>query len=139
MNKQTLINKLNRRDLQGVGCVVLHSDGRKTYNFYEDFENDNGIDRAARQFAKLINAGKVRRVDYIYKDHTTIHFWDWDTKPGNFSAADEMRFFNKCHNFKCFQDHLARFITIMNGLEYKYDYTPAIDGISAITATLAHK
>ncbi len=139
MNKQTLINKLNRLDLPGVGCVVLHTDGRKTYNFYEDFENDNGIDRAARQFTELINAGKVSRVDYIHKDHTTIHFWDWDTKSDNFCAADEMRYFNKCHGFQCFLDHLQRFITIMNGHEYKYDYTPAIDGISAITATLANK
>lgn len=139
MNKQKLIDKLNRLDLPGVGCVVLHTDGRKTYNFYEDFENDKGVDRAAKQFTELINAGKVSRVDYIYKDHTTIHFWDWETKPGSFCAADEMRKFNKCHGFEYYYDWMQRFITVMNGLEYKYDYTPAVDGISAITATLANK
>ena len=68
MTKQKLIAKLNRKDLPGVGCVVFWTDGCKTYNFYEDFENDNGVDRAARQFSNLINLGKVRRVDYIYKD-----------------------------------------------------------------------
>ena len=131
MNKQALIDKLNRHDVNGVGCVVMWSDGNKTYNFYEDFENDNGINRAARQFQYLIDAGKVRRVDYIYKDHTTVHFWDWDTKSDQFCANYEFIRFAKAHNLDYFYDFDA-FIAIIDGIKYKFDYTPAVDGISAI-------
>lgn len=138
MNKQDLINKLNRRDLPGVGCIAHYTNGMKIYYFYEDFENDKGLDRAKRQFDCLIKAGKVEHVDYIDKDHTTIHFWDWDTKPGSFCASDEMRKFNKAHDFDYFYRY-DTFISIINGLEYRYSYTPAIDGISAITATLNNK
>jgi len=140
MNKQDLLNKLNRRDLPGVGCVVYHTDGRKTYNFYEDFSSaDMGIARAERQFTDLIEKGYVRRVEYIHKDYSTIHFWDWNAKPGTFCAADEYRYFNKCMGIDYFTDHLSRFISIINGLQYKYDYTPAIDGISAIAAVRANQ
>lgn len=138
MNKQTLLNKLDRRDLPGVGCVVYYTDGCKGYNFYEDFSDSNGIDRAAKDFSDLIDKGRVRCVEYIHKDGTTIHFFDWNTKPGTFCVSDEMRLFCKCHNLK----HFRRYDSpraIINGLEYKLDYTPAIDGIAAITATLANK
>lgn len=138
MNKQDLINKLNRRDLPGVGCIAHYTDGMKIYYFYEDFENDKGLDRAKRHFSHLIKAGKVDHVDYINKDHTTIHFWDWNTKKDSFCAAYEMHSFNKAHNFDFFYVYDS-LVTIINGLEYKYDYTPAIDGISAITATLRNK
>lgn len=140
MNKSKLLNKLNRRDLPGVGCVVYYTDGHKNYFFYEDFSSvDVGIERAERQFMELINGGYVRRVEYIHKDHHTIHFWDWTTKQDTFCAADEYRFFNKCMGFDLFVDHSSRYISIINGLQYKYDYTPAVDGISAIVATRANQ
>ena len=135
MNKQELINKLNRRDLPGIGCIAHYTDGSKIYYFYEDFDSEKGLDRAKRQFDCLIKAGKVDHVDYINKDHTTIHFFDWHTKPGCFCVNDEMVAFNKAHNFDFFYRY-DKFISIINGLEYVYDYTPAIDGIAAITSTL---
>ncbi len=140
MNKQSLLDKLNNRDLPGVGCVVYYTNGCKDYFFYEDFASDDmGISRAERDFTDLINKGYVRRVEYIHKNYSTIHFWDWDTKPGTFCASDEYRYFNRCMGIESFTDHLFRYIAIINGLQYKYDYTPAIDGISAITATRANK
>jgi hypothetical protein len=139
MNKQTLLNKLNRRDLPGVGVVVTNKDNSITYYFYEDFSDDKGIDRASRHFGEMIDKGLVRRAEYIHKDHTTIHFWDWDSKKDSFCALNEFYYFNKCMGFESYTDCLQRFITIINGLEYKYDYTPAVNGISAITATLANK
>ena len=32
----------------------------------EEFEDDKGVDRAARHFSDLINKGKVRKAEYIY-------------------------------------------------------------------------
>lgn len=135
MNKQTLINKLNRNDLPGVGCVVYYIDGCKVYRFYEDFApDDKGIDRAARQYQELIDKGYVRRVDYIHKDADLLHFWDWDTKSGNFCANDEFVAYNKSKGYNDYYYDLGTPIVNINGIEYKYDYTPAIDGISAIKA-----
>ena len=134
MNKQRFVEMLNRRDLPGVGCVVQYTDGNKDYFFYEDFSSaDPGIKRAEKDFNYKINIGKVSRVDYIYKDCKTVHFWDWETKSGSFCAADEYRKFCKCNNIKLFSDWLFNYIAVINGLNYKLDYTPAIDGISAIT------
>lgn len=137
MTKKELLNKLNRRDLSGVGCVVKTSNGCTQYYYYEDFPNDNGIDRAQKYFTSAINSGDVRRVDYIYHNSTTVHFWDWNEKSGNFCASDEFRYFNKCFGFKYYYK-FQKMITVINGLEYKYDYTPAIDGISAIVALRAN-
>ena len=134
MDKQALINKLNRLDLAGVGAVVRWKDGATTYNFYEDFGNDKGIDRAARQHETLINAGKVVRVDYIYKDNNEVHFFDWDSKPGNFTVSSEIHKYFRCHNIENFERYGAK-IAIINGRQYKADYTPAINGICAITLT----
>lgn len=69
MTRERMIAMLNNNDLYGVGAVISWADGSTTYNFYEDFDNDKGIDRAARQFQNLIDAGKVRRVDYVYQTH----------------------------------------------------------------------
>ena len=96
MEKRELIAKLNRDDMPGVGCVVTHPDGNKIYYFYEDFENDPGIERAAHTFERLIQRGYVRRVDYIHKDNA-IHFFDWDEKSGMFCAKDE--FVRYCRNY----------------------------------------
>lgn len=72
MTRQEMQNKLNRKDITGVGVKVTFdfSSGETgtIYYFYEDFENDKGGgDRAARQFSNLINKGKVRKAEYIYK------------------------------------------------------------------------
>lgn len=60
--------KLKRKDLNGVGVKVTFTNNIIQHYFYEDFENDNGVDRASRQFQKLIDAGKVRKAEYFYKD-----------------------------------------------------------------------
>lgn len=70
MTKQELQNKLNRKDISGVGIKVTFnfSSGEPgvIYYFYEDFENDKGADRAAKHFSNLINKGKIRKAEYIY-------------------------------------------------------------------------
>lgn len=68
MSKIEMIAKLQRKDLYGVGVKALYSDGCEIFYFYEDFENDKGIDRASKHFENLINKGKVRKVEYFYKD-----------------------------------------------------------------------
>ena len=67
MSKQEMIAKLERKDLHGVGVKVLYSDGCEIFYFYEDFENNKGVDRASKHFANLINKGKVRKAEYFYK------------------------------------------------------------------------
>lgn len=128
---------LNRKDIHGVGAVVSWTDGATTYDFYEDFDNDKGIDRAARQFQNLIDAGKVRRVEYIHKTPDLVHFWDWDTKPGSFCAADEFRRYCKAYGHEIISN-LFTFTANIDGERYTFDYTPAIDGISAIKITYAN-
>lgn len=70
MTKQEMQNKLDRKDISGVGVKVTFnfSSGETgvIYYFYEDFENDKGVDRAAKHFSDLINKGKVRKAEYIY-------------------------------------------------------------------------
>ena len=70
MKKQEMQNELNRKDISGVGVkVTFNSSSAETgviYYFYEDFENDKGIDRATKHFSELINKGKVRKAEYIY-------------------------------------------------------------------------
>jgi hypothetical protein len=68
MERDGMIAKLNRKDISGVGVKVLWRDGCEIYYFYEDFAGDKGVDRAARHFENLINKGKVRKVEYFYKD-----------------------------------------------------------------------
>ena len=69
MTKQEM-QKLDRKDISGVGVKVTFnfSSGETgvIYYFYEDFENDKGVDRAAKHFSDLINKGKVRKAEYIY-------------------------------------------------------------------------
>lgn len=137
MNKQDLIAKLNRRDLPGVGAVATWEDGHKTYHFYEDFDTDKlGIDRAARDFSREIDRGNVRRVEYIYKDENKLHFWDWNERPGSSCANDEFIRYNKAHGIEYYYRY-QRMIAKIGGQLYKYDATPAVDGIRAITATPA--
>lgn len=137
MNKTELIDILNRNDMPGVGCVVYHADGRKTYTYYADSKNDSGIDRAASQYQHLIDAGTVRRVEYIHKTPDLVHFWDWDTKPGSFCAADEFRRYCKAYGHEIISN-LFTFTANIDGERYTFDYTPAIDGISAIKITYAN-
>ena len=69
MTRQEMQNKLDRKDISGVGVKVTFdfSSGETgtTYYFYEDFEDDKGVDRAARHFSDLINKGKVRKQNIL--------------------------------------------------------------------------
>lgn len=67
MTKLEMQAKLEREDLNGVGVKVTCTDNTEIYYFYEDFENDKGVDRASKHFANLINKGKVRKAEYFYK------------------------------------------------------------------------
>ena len=70
MTRHEMQNKLNRKDISGIGVKVTFnfSSGETgvIYYFYEDFENDKGIDRATKHFSNLINKGKIRKAEYIY-------------------------------------------------------------------------
>ena len=66
--------KLEREDLNGVGVKVTCTDNTEIYYFYEDFGSDKGIDRASRHFQNLIDAGKVRKAEYFYKDTERIEY-----------------------------------------------------------------
>ena len=139
MTKERLLQLLNRLDIPGVGVVAYYNNGTKCYYFYEDFDSKNiGVDRAKNDFSDLISKGYVEKVEYIHKDYTTVHFWDWDSKNGSFCAKDEYNYFNKCNGLD-YYNSLFGYTTIINGLEYTYDYTPSIDGISAIVATRKNK
>ena len=70
MTKQEMQNKLDRKNISRVGDKVTFKfatgeTGVINYG-YEDFENDKGVDRAAKHFSDLINKGKVRKAEYIY-------------------------------------------------------------------------
>lgn len=67
MTKESMMAKLNRKDITGVGVKVTTSEGYEIYYFYEDFGEDKGIDRAARQFQNSIDRGTVIKAEYIYK------------------------------------------------------------------------
>ena len=67
MTKESMIAKLNRKDITGVGVKVTTSEGYEIYYFYEDFGEDKGIDRAARQLQNAIDRGTVKKAEYIYK------------------------------------------------------------------------
>lgn len=67
MTKESMMAKLNRKDITGVGVKVTTFEGYEIYYFYEDFGEDKGIDRAARQFQNAIDRGTVKKAEYIYK------------------------------------------------------------------------
>ena len=66
MTRQEMQNKLDRKDITGVGVKVTWGDNNVIYYFYEDFEDSKGVDRAAKHFSNMINKGKVRKAEYIY-------------------------------------------------------------------------
>ena len=66
MTRQEMQNKLDRKDITGVGVKVTWGDNNVIYYFYEDFEDSKGVDRASKHFANMINKGKVRKAEYIY-------------------------------------------------------------------------
>lgn len=67
MTKESMIAKLNRKDITGVGVKVTTASRNEIYYFYEDFGEDKGINRATRQFQRSIDRGTVRKAEYIYK------------------------------------------------------------------------
>lgn len=96
MTKQEMQNKLDRKDISGVGVKVTFdfSSGETgtTYYFYEDFEDDKGVDRAARHFADLINKGKIRKAEYIYSQpkRSTLERQPRDDLPALMMADQRM-------------------------------------------------
>ena len=97
MTKQEMQNKLNRKDISGVGIKVTFnfSSGETgvIYYFYEDFENDKGVDRAAKHFSDLINKGKVRKAEYIYSQpkRSTMERQPRDGRPALMMADRTIR------------------------------------------------
>lgn len=125
MDKRSLIDILNT-DRKGVGVVVYDGDHTLHY-FYEDFEDSKGIDRVNEQL-------KGKRVEVIHKPDNALFFWDWKAQSGSFCAADMYRRYCKAYSITLYSDHLQRYIMERCGRRFKLDYTPAIDGISAIIA-----
>lgn len=66
MTRQEMQNKLDRKDITGVGVKVTLANNNTIYYFYEDFDGSKGVDRAAKHFSGMINKGKVRKAEYIY-------------------------------------------------------------------------
>ena len=125
MDKRSLIDILNT-DRKGVGVVEYDGDHVLHY-FYEDFPDSKGIDRVKEQF-------QGKRVEVIEKPDNVLFFWDWKKESGSFCAADMYRRYCKAYSLILYSDHLQRYIMERGGRRYKLDYTPAIDGISAIIA-----
>lgn len=46
----------------GTGVEIITSDNAAIYYFYEDFENDPGIDRATKQFINGVSSGLFNKV-----------------------------------------------------------------------------
>lgn len=132
MTKIEMLNKLNRKDLQGVGMVVTTSDDRKTYYFYEDISDSNGIDRASRQAQYYIDLGRWKKAEYIYKSLNNIYFIDYSAQDGNFTFNNFYRRYNKNFNIP-YIDNFGVLISDFGGsLKVKYDHKPLVDGIQEI-------
>ena len=83
MTRQEMQNKLDRKDITGVGVKVTWGDNNIIYYFYEDFEDSKGVDRASKHFANMINKGKVRKAEYIYNQpkRSTLERQPWNGRP----------------------------------------------------------
>ena len=59
-------NKFDRmmKTVPGVGVTVKNRFGEKVYYFYEDFEDDPGIDRAMDQMYAALYEGKIKSVAF---------------------------------------------------------------------------
>jgi hypothetical protein len=57
-------NKFDRmmKTVPGVGVTVKNRFGETVYYFYEDFEDDPGIDRAMSQMYTALYDGKIKSV-----------------------------------------------------------------------------
>ena len=85
MTRQEMQNKLDRKDITGVGVKVTWGDNNVIYYFYEDFEDSKGVERASKHFANMINKGKVRKAEYIYNQPKRLRASQRD---GNLLADD---------------------------------------------------
>jgi hypothetical protein len=132
MNKNEMIAKLNRKDLQGVGVVVTTSDDRKQYFFYEDMTDSKGIERAARHAQIKIDCGAWKKAEYIYKSLVNVCFIDYDSQPGTFTFNGFYRRYNKNFNIP-YVDNLGTIISDFGGgLKVRYEHKPKVDGIQEI-------
>lgn len=127
-----MISKLNRNDLAGVGMVVTMADDRKTYYFYENFENDKGIVRAARQAQYFIDLGRWKKVEYIYKSLNNVCFIDYDAQPDNFTFNGFYSRYNKNFNIPYINNLGVIISDFGGGLKVKYENKPLTDGIQEI-------
>lgn len=64
MTSLEMITKLQREDLKGVGVRATYIDGSIHYYFYEDFEEDKGVNRASRHFH---SNEKIKCMEYFYE------------------------------------------------------------------------
>lgn len=132
MTKESMLLKLNRPDLNGVGAIATTPEGTKQYYFYEDFENDKGIDRAQRQFDYFINLGRWSKVEYIHKSENHVYFIDWEAQKDSFCMNDFYRRYCNTLNYKYYYDFAFNLVAEIHGKSYKFDYLGAVDGISEV-------
>lgn len=132
MTKEAMINNLNRKDLHGVGAIATTPDGTKQYYFYEDFENDKGIDRAKRHFDYFIDLGRWTKVEYIYKSLNNLYFIDYSAQDGNFTFNNFYRRYNKNFNIPYIDNFGVLISDFGGGLKVKYEHKPLIDGMQEI-------
>lgn len=60
MDKRHMEYLMETRD--GTGVEIITSDNAVIYYFYEDFEDDPGIDRATKQFINGVSSGLFNKV-----------------------------------------------------------------------------
>lgn len=60
MDKRHMEYLMETRD--GTGVEIITSDNAAIYYFYEDFEDDPGIDRATKQFINGVSSGMFNKV-----------------------------------------------------------------------------
>jgi hypothetical protein len=133
MNRSEMIAKLNRTDINGVGVIEHNANGRNYYHFYEDMSDSKGIERASQHFSALIDAGKVKLVEYIHRSPNCLYFVDWRAEKDTFCMNDFYIRYNKAHNFSYYYDFQRLVTEWTPQLKVVYDYNAAIDDISEVT------
>lgn len=65
MTREQMKTKLNRCD--GIGVKATDTKDDAHYFFYEDFSNNDGIDRAMKQMYAALDKGIYKSVEFIAK------------------------------------------------------------------------
>ncbi len=131
MTREQMIAKLNRKDFPGVGVMVTMPDDTKRYYYYEDTEEDHGIDRASKHFFKPICNREVKCAEYFYNDRSIEFYLDWKNAPGNWSVSDYCIAWNhKMKRETCYKYGIVA--AMIDGKACSYDYKVVHDGIIAV-------